>query len=314
MKLKTILATAGAGVLALLGAKATLFTVDETEQVVVTQFGKPVNVVKEPGLHAKIPFIQSVTRFDDRVLEYDDAARDVPTQDKKYIKTNNYSRWRIGDPLKFMQTVRSETGAQARLDDIIYSAVREGVGSHNFIEIVRSTNREMQSTEMTSEGERSVAEEVKVGRAKIMAEVTEDSRVSAGEYGIKIIDVRLKRTDLPKETEASVYARMIAERSKISERYRSEGEGEKRRIEGQKELELSTILSGAYMRAQKIKGEADAEAIRIYAKAFEKDPAFYAFLRTLEAWEKTAGKSETTLVITTDSEFFKLMKYISEKK
>jgi membrane protease subunit HflC len=259
-----------------------VFTVDETEQAIITQLGKFVKSVTEPGLHFKLPFIQSVHKFEDRVLEYDAAAATIITQDKKHLLVDNYARWRIVDPLKLYQTVRNEAGAQARLDDIVFSEIREELARHTLTEIV-SINREA-----------------------IMDEVGRQCDQKAREYGVQVIDVRVKRADLPAEVTHSVFARMRAERQRIAKKYRSEGEEEAVKIRAKTDKEKTILLAESYRQAEKLRGEGDAEAIKVYAEAFEKDPEFYAFVRTLQAYEKSLS-SDTTIILPSDSEFFRYL-------
>jgi len=256
------------------------FTVDETQQVIITQMGRYVRTIREAGLHFKIPLIQTVHYFENRVLEYDATPAEILTKDKKNLVVDNYARWKIIDPLKFYQTVRDEAGAQARLDDIVYSDLREEMARHNLSEII----------DLRREG--------------IMNTVSKRSDQKASQYGIKIIDVRIKRADLPEEVEASVYARMRAERERIAKKYRSEGEEEGAKIRAETDREKVVILAEAYRRAQKIKGQGDAEAIKIYAQAFEKNPEFYSFFRTLQAYKKLVAEG-TTFVLRSDLELFR---------
>lgn len=295
-------------IIGLLTLNSALFTVNETNQVVVTELGKPIKVLKKPGLYIKIPFIQVAHKFEDRLIGYDAAPKRSVTKDKKYIFLNNYALWRIVDPLLFLKTVRSEPGANSRLDDIIYSVVREEVGKYVLIDTVRTSNREMLSAEITPEEEqiKRQIERIEVGREKIMKVVTEKSDQMARQYGIKIIDVRIKRADLPKANREAVFGRMKAERNRISNRYISEGEGEKAKILGEMEKELAQIRSEAYRKAQEIKGKADAEATRIYAQSYEQDPYFYNFSKTLEIYRETLSK-KTLIVVPLDSKFFKYL-------
>lgn len=261
---------------------SSVFTVDETEQAIVTRLGKYVRTVSEPGLSFKAPFVEKVHKFEDRVLEYDAAAAPIITSDKKHLVIDNYARWRIVDPLKLYQTVRDESGAQARLDDIVFSEIREELARHTLTEIV-SVNREA-----------------------IMEKVHKQCDNKAREYGIEVMDVRIKRADLPGEVAHSVYARMKAERQRIAKKYRSEGEEEAVKIRAQTDKEKTILLAESYRIAEKLKGEGDAEAIKIYAEAFEKDPEFYAFVRTLKAYEKSL-KRDTTIVLPSDSELFQYL-------
>lgn len=261
------------------GLATSLFTVDETEQAIITQLGEFVREVKQPGLHFKIPLIQAVHKFEARVMEYDAAAAKIITDDKKHLVIDNYARWKIIDPLKFYQTVGNEFGAQSRLDDIVFSEMREELARHTLTEIV-SVNRE-----------------------QLMKKVAEQCSKKAGDYGIQIIDVRIKRADLPQEVTYSVFDRMKAERQRIAKKYRSEGEEEAVKVRAQTDKDKTILLADSYMQAEKTKGEGDAEALRIYAQAYEKDPEFYSFVRTLEAYGKSLGKG-TTVVLPIDSEFF----------
>jgi membrane protease subunit HflC len=259
-----------------------MFTVDETEQAIVTQLGKFIREVKEPGLHFKIPLIQKEHKFEARVMEYDAAAAKIITDDKKHMVIDNYARWTIIDPLKFYKTVQNEFGAQSRLDDIVFSEMREELARHTLTEIV-SVNRE-----------------------QIMDKVAEQCNQKVGDFGIRVIDVRIKRADLPQEVTQSVFDRMKAERQRIAKKYRSEGEEESVKIMAQTDKDKTILLADSYMQAEKLQGEGDAEALKIYAQAYEKDPEFYAFVRTLEAYEKSLGEG-TTLVLPGDSEFFKYL-------
>lgn len=264
------------------GINMTLFTVDETEQVIITQMGKYIKTIDEAGLHFKIPLLQSVHYFDKRCLEYDAAPAEILTLDKKNLVVDNYTRFKIVDPLKFYQTVRDIVGAQARLDDIIYSELREELARHIFSEIID------------------------IHREGIMDTVAKRSDEKASEYGIKIIDTRIKRADLPKEVEASVYARMRAERERIAKKYRSEGNEEAAKIRAETDKQKVFILAEVYRKAEETKGEGDAEAIKIYAEAFEKNPEFYGFLRTLEAYKKFIREG-TTVVLESNSELFRYL-------
>ena len=264
-----------------------LFAVDETEQVVVTQMGEPVRVVQKPGLYFKLPYpIQNVHVFEDRILEYDANPDQIYTQDKKNLIVDNYARWRITDPLKFMQALRTERGALSRLDDIVYSVLREELGQHTLSEVV-SINRE-----------------------ELMVAVTERCNASAQGYGIEIMDVRIKRADLPRENEEAVFGRMRAERNREAMQYRSEGEEEALKVRAETDLEVAKISAGAYQEAQKVKGEGDAEALTIYAQAYEQDPTFYEFTRTLEAYERAIDQN-TVLVLPPETRFFQ---YLSKRK
>jgi membrane protease subunit HflC len=269
-------------IVAVVLATGVLFTVDEKEQAIVTQLGKYVRTIKEPGLHFRIPFVQKVHKFEDRILEYDAAVAKVITSDKKHLMLDNYARWRIIDPLKFYQAVHNEFGAQSRLDDTVFSEIREEAARHTMSEIIKDN------------------------RAAIMEKVGKQCNEKASEYGIEVIDVRIKRADLPAEVTHSVYARMKAERERIAKKYRSEGEEEAVKIRAQTDKEKVILLAESYRTAEKLKGEGDGEAIKIYAQAFEQDPEFYAFTRTLEAYARSLQK-DTTVILPSDSEFFQYL-------
>ena len=260
------------------------FTVDETNQAVVVRMGEPVRVVKEPGLHFKLPFpVETVHKFDRRLLEYDSAPAQIYTKDKKNLIVDNYARWRIVDPLAFLKTVRTEAGALSRLDDIVYAVLREELGRHTLSEVV-AKNREL-----------------------IMRTVTQKCDRAAGKLGIEVVDVRIKRADLPKENERYVFDRMRAERHKMANQYRSEGEEMALKIRAQTDLEKRRILAEAYRKAEEIKGEGDAEASRIYAEAYRKDPEFYAFIRSLQAYDAVMDSS-TVLVLPPEGPFLRYLR------
>lgn len=293
-----------------------VYVVDETEQVVVTQFGKAIGKPKtDPGLYFKIPVIQQANYFPKNLLEWDGDPGQIPTLDKTFIWVDTFARWKIVDPLKFFQTVNNVYAALGRLDDILDAAVRNFITSYPLIETVRMTSREL---DIREEGVDEVKEisplgEVKTGRAKITKGIMEQAQPKLAKFGIELVDVKIKRLNYVEEVQKSVYARMIAERKQIAEKFRSEGKGEARKIEGDKDRELKRITSEAYRTAQEIKGKADAEATRIYAEAYGRDPDFYSFTNTLDIYKKTLDK-DSTLVLSTDSEFFKYMKgYMGER-
>ena len=267
-------------IVALIILNSSLFTIDETEQGIVIQMGRYVRTVKEPGLHVKVPFFQNVQKYEDRILEYDAAAARVLTKDKKHLVVDNYARWRIKDPLKFYQTVRNVSGAISRIDDIVFSELRGELALHSLSEIIS------------------------MRREEIMEKVAQKSERKAQQFGIEIVDVRIKRADLPKEVAHSVYERMRAERERIAKKYRSEGEEAAVKIRAQTDKERTVILAEAYKKAEQIKGEGDAKAIKIYAAAFQTDPRFYEFMRSLEAYKKTIDKN-TVIVLPPDMEFLK---------
>ena len=268
-------------VLAALFAFSTIIIVDETEQIVILQFGKPVRTIKDAGLNWKLPApFQTANSFEKRLLEYDVPPEEILSKDKKSLNIDNYVRWRIIDPLLFLQTVKAVPTAKTRLDDIVYSELRQELGTHDMVEII-TENREL-----------------------IMQKVTVASNEETSKYGIEVIDVRIRRVDLPRENEASIYARMEAERKRQANKFRSEGEEEAQKIRAATNRDKTVILADAYKTAQKIRGEGEAEALDIYASSFSKSPDFYEFLRTLETYEKVIDK-KTTLVLPGDSKLFK---------
>ncbi len=287
--------------------KSVLYTIPEIYQVVVTQFGKPISVQKEPGLHFKKPVIQQLNYFEKRLLEWDGKPTQVPTLDKRYIWVDTFARWKIDDPLKFFQTVRNEGSAHARLDDVVNSAVRNQISNHLLIEAIRTSNRPM-LTMVRVGGEKSEeVSKIEKGRNKITQLILKEAADSALKYGIRLVDIRLKRINYVEEVREAVYERMIVERQRIAAKYRSEGEGEMMEIRGKKEREEKTILSNAYRQAQTVKGKADAEAIKICAEAYSKDPEFYSFMKTLETYEKTLG-GKSIIILSTSSDYFKYLK------
>jgi len=314
MKSKAFLVIIGILVIVLLYNAA--YTVDETEQVVITQFGKAIGEAKtDPGLYFKVPIIQHANYFPKNLLAWDGDPGEIPTLDKTFIWVDAFARWKIVDPLKFFETVNNIYAGLGRLDDIIDPSVRNFVTSYPLIETVRMTNRELGALEEQLEKvpEISPLGVVTTGRAKIAKGIMEASRAKVAEFGIELVDVKIKRLNYVEEVQRSVYARMIAERKQIAEKFRSEGQGEARKIEGDKERELKRITSEAYRTAQEIKGKADAEATKIYAQAYGADPDFYSFVKTLEIYMETLDK-DSTLVLSTDSEFFKYMKgYMGER-
>jgi len=284
------------------------YTVNETEQVVITQFGNPIgDPITNPGLHFKVPFIQNLHFFDKRFLEWDGVANQVPTKDKRYIWVDTYARWRIIDALKFFQRLKDEDSAQTRLDDIIDGETRSSVARHDLVEVVRSTNRATEDILFDSEEEAAILEEIEKGRGGIIQEILERASGRVGDLGIELIDVRFKRINYVEEVQKDVFARMIAERKRIAERFRSEGEGEAARIRGERERDLKRIQSEAYREAQEVRGKADGEATKIYAEAYNRDASFYAFTKSLETYEATAD-SKTTFILTTDSDLLRFLK------
>ena len=301
------------------------YTVGETDQVVVTQFGRLVGKpVTTPGLNWKIPFIQQTTFFPKNILSWDGDPGQIPTLDKTYIWVDTFALWKITDPVIFFQTVGDVQRALGRLDDIIDPAVRNFVTSYSLIESVRRTNRELvfdpqvvdasaaPDSEDVKKEEEQVDLFVKNGREKITAGILEQAKPKLSDFGIELIDVKIKRINYVEQVRKSVYGRMIAERKQIAEKFRSEGKGSAQEISGDKERDLKEITSKAYKRSQEIKGKADAKATKIYANAYNIDPDFYSFTKTMDLYPKTlAGKS--TLVLSTESEFLKYLKGFSEK-
>jgi len=294
-------------VVALLAISGALFIVNETEQVVITQLGKPVrDPITTPGLKFKIPMIQKANFFEKRFLEWDGDPNQIPTKDKRFIWVDSYARWHITDPLLFFQRLHDERGAQSRLDDILDGETRNTIAKHNLIELVRSTNREFAIAEDLGIDQAQPVDEIIFGREKLMAEVLKAARQRTSDLGIEILDFRFKRLDYVEEVRQEVYARMISERRRIAERFRSEGAGEAARIQGERERDLKVIESEAYRKAQETRGTAEGESTDIYAKAYAKDPDFYRFLKTMETFRTTLGE-DTTLVLSTDGEFLKYL-------
>lgn len=292
------------------------YIVDETEQVVVTQFGKVIGTPKtDPGLYFRIPFIQIKNTFPKNLLEWDGDPGQIPTLDKTYIWVDAFARWKIIDPIKFFQAVNNTTSALSRLNEIIDPAVRNLITEHRLIEAVRKSNRELDTLEVGMEDiqkqDQRTEYTITTGRQKITNEITSQAQPKLDKFGIELVDVKFKRINYVEQVRQSVYGRMIAERKQIAEKFRSEGKGESRKILGEKERDLKQITSEAYKTAEEIKGKADAEATKIYAEAFGVDPGFYSFIKTLEIYNAALDK-DSSLVLSTDSEFFKYLKGYSE--
>ena len=288
---------------------SSVYTVSETEQVILVQFGRPVGgVVDGPGLHVKVPFIQTVYRFDKRWLEYDGDPNEIPTRDKKYIWVDTYARWRIIDPLRFFQAVRDERGGQSRLDDIVDGETRNAVASFDLIEVVRSSNRPFQITEeLSGIGSAEAMTQVSTGRSKIAQIILEKAAKITPEFGIELVDVRFKRLNYVDTVQQKVFERMVSERKRIAERSRSEGQGRAAEIRGQKERDVLAASSVGYKTAQELKGAADAQAAAVYAQAYNKDPDLYQFLKSMETLSASMDE-KATLVLSTDSELLKFLK------
>ena len=285
------------------------YVVDETEQVVITQFGKVMGETKQaPGLYFKMPFIQQANYFPKNLLHWDGEPGQIPTLDKTYIWVDTFARWKIVDPVKYFQTVGNIISAQGRLDDIIGPAVRNFISSYKLIETVRTTNRELDTFEIGLEDVKKRSTSViETGRQKITEGILKQAKPKLEKFGIELVDVKIKRINYVEQVRRTVYSRMIAERNQIAEKFRSEGQGEARKILGEKERDLKLITSQAYKVAQEIKGKADAESTKIYAKAYGVDPEFYSFIKTLDVYGQALDK-DSSIVLSTDSEFFKYLK------
>ncbi|MCF8067907.1 MAG: protease modulator HflC [Desulfobacterales bacterium] len=294
-----------------------LYIVDETEQVVITRFGKVVGeTIIEPGLKPKVPFIDKANVFPKNILNWDGEPGQIPTKDKTYIWVDTFARWKIVDAIRFIQAVNNTTTAQVKLSEIIDSSVRNAITSYPLIETVRKSNRTLDTFEVGIDDlkkDQRVIYQIKIGREKITKEIIDQAKPKVAQFGIELVDVKIKRINYVKQVRESVYNRMIAERKQIAEKFRSEGSGEARKIFGEKERDLKQITSEAYKTAQGIKGKADAEATKIYAKAYNVDPEFYAFTKTLEIYSETLGEN-SSLVLSTDADFLKYLKGFSINK
>jgi membrane protease subunit HflC len=298
-------------VLVLILLISSIYIIDETQQVIITQFGKPIgDPVVDPGIHLKVPIIQKANYFDKRFLEWDGDPNQVPTKDKRFIWVDTYARWRIDDPLRFFQRVRDERGAQTRLDDILDGETRNAIAKHNLVEVIRSTNREFQvSEELAGEEDVAMLVEIEAGRREITASIVEAAAPRTMELGIELLDLKFKRISYVKEVQQKIYERMISERQRIADRFRSEGEGEASKILGDKERELKRIQSEAYRTAQEIMGEADAEATSIYAGAYNQNQEsrqFYEFLKTMDTYKETLSEKDW-LILTTEGDFYRFL-------
>lgn len=303
----------GVVIIGLIALSGTLFVVPEGQQAIVTQFGRPLGEPKfEAGLYVKAPFIQKVHRFEKRILKWDGLPNQIPTRDKKYIWVDTTARYRITDPLRYLQSVATERGALSRLDDIIDSVVRDYVSSNLLVELIRSegwqlkpqAEREMSIPFEDIEG---ATEPLRAGRQAITRQMLASARELTPRYGIELVDIRIKRINYVEQVRVRVYERMISERQRIAAQLRSEGEGRRAEIMGQMEKELARIRSQAYRKAQEIKGQADAEATRVYGAAYSQDPEFYAMTKTLETYQEYPN-AESTLILTTEADFFRYLK------
>jgi len=288
------------------------FVVTETEQVIITRFGKPIgDPITTPGINFKWPILDQANFFEKRFLEWDGDPNQVPTKDKRFIWVNTYARWRITDPLLFFQRLRDERGAQSRLDDILDGEVRDAIANHELVELVRTSNRKPQvDEELTGVDETDLLSEIKTGREMITREILAAGAERVKGLGIELLDLRFKRINYVQEVREKVYDRMIAERKRIADKYRSEGEGEASKILGQKERELKNITSEAFKTSEEIRGKADAEVTKIYASAYNRSAdsrEFYKFLKTMETYESTFDQ-EDWLILTSESDFYRYLK------
>ncbi len=311
MKNKGILVIIVVAVVAILGYNAA-YTVDETEQVIITQFGRIVGTPKiDPGLKFKVPFIQHANYFAKNLLDWDGDPGQIPTLDKTFIWVDTFARWKITDPIKFFQTVNNQFNAVGKLNDIIDPAVRNFITSHSLIEAVRKSSRLLDTSDVEIEDRIRTSYAVEVGREKITQGILKQAQPKLAQFGIELVDVKIKRINYVEQVRNSVYGRMIAERKQIAEKYRSEGKGEAQKILGERERDLQEITSEAYRTAQEVKGKADAQATIIYAEAYGVDPQFYSFVQTLEIYDQSLDENNT-LILSTDSEFLKYLKEYPE--
>ena len=306
-KLISIIVTVGifAAVLIFGGA---FYIVNESEQVVITQFGKPVgDPITTPGLKIKTPFLETANYFDKRFLAWDGEPKQVSTRDKRFININTYARWRVSDPLQYAKSLSDESRAKNRIGSVLEGATQNAIAKHDLIELVRTTNRDyIVNNEDTNDQSSKEKTLIKSGRDELTREILEIAKSSTSELGIEILDFQFKRINYVPEVRKKVYERMVSERKRIAEEFRSQGAGESARISGQKDRDLKEITSDAYRRSQEIKGKADAKAANIYAAAYNKDPAFYRFMRTMEIYGETLDK-ETILVLSTEGDFLKYL-------
>jgi membrane protease subunit HflC len=298
------------------------YAVHQTEQVIITQFGKPIGEpTTEPGLHLKLPFIQEVNRIDKRFLEWDGLPVAIPTRDKTYIHVDTYARWRISNPMTYFVRLHDERSAQSRLEDILGSETRNAIAKHDLIEIVRTDkdrkplHDETLKAAVGTMGSIGVLPPIAFGRSKIEDEIKKEAAVKLAEFGVELLDLRLRRVNYNPDVLDRIYQRMISERRQIAQRFRSEGEGEAARIAGQKERDLNEIQSTAYRKVQEIRGESDAKATEIYARAYTQNPQaseFYAFLKSMETYRRALAK-DSTLILSTESDLFNLLKRAAPK-
>lgn len=319
---KGLLSLLGIGIGALVAVVlllASAYTLDEAEQAIIVQFGAPVgDPITTPGLHFRTPFVQEVRRFDKRLLSWDGDPNQIPTRGEQFISVDTTARWRIADPLQFLQRVQNEAKALGRLNDILDSVVRDFISASDLVDIVRSKDWAISEEDLErlqtagEEDEKTLLQEVKTGRRELEREILAKAQLQMPEYGIELVDIRIKRIDYVQSVQQRVFERMIAERQRIAEQFRSEGQGRAAEIDGETQRLLAEVTSEARRQAEVIRGQADAEATRIYAETFGADPEFYAFFRTLESYRTTIGK-QTTLMIGSDSDYFRLLRNSSEK-
>ncbi len=293
------------------------YTVSETEQAIITQFGRPVGEpVSDAGLHFKVPFVQEVSRIEKRILEWDGRPNEMPTKDKTYIVVDTFGRWRIKDAKQFFLRLRDERSAQSRLDDILGSETRNAIAKHELIEVIRTTKDrvpERDAVLLDGQGNIGILYPITEGRGMIEAAIFAKAASKLDDFGIELLDVRFKRINYNESVQSRIYERMISERQQIAERFRSEGAGEAAKILGKKERDLLKIESEAYKRVQEIRGVADATATQIYADAFNQSPesiSFYEFVKTMESYGQILDE-ESTLILTTDSDVFKFLKQVN---
>ncbi len=300
------------GIIAFLSSQI-IYIVNEQEQVIITQFGDPVGeAIAEPGLKVKVPFLQKANYFEKRYLEWDGDPNQVPTKDKVFIFVDTYARWQITDPLKYFERLGNERGAQSRLDDILDGETRNAVAGNDLVELIRSTNREASQDGLIVDIQQDSLQKISVGRGAIQDQIVKLANKRAEDLGIEILDFRFKRINYAQEVRRTVYERMISERNRIADKFRSEGQGEASRITGEKERELLRIQSEAFREAETIRGRADAQAAAIYNAAYNKNSAardLYSFIKSMEAYTNTID-SETSLIISTNSEFYKYLNSI----
>jgi modulator of FtsH protease HflC len=308
MTRRSLWIVAAVAVLGLAALWSALYTVSETEQVIITQFGEPMGrAITQPGLHLKVPFAQEANIFDKRWLEWNGNPNQVPTRDKKYIWVETYARWRIADPLLFFQRLHDERGAQSRLDDIIDGETRNVIANHNLIEVVRTTNREFDKGDEADDiMETEAMRQIELGRDKLTRLILERASKIVPDYGIELVDLQIQRVNYIETVQAKVFDRMISERKRIADRHRSEGQGKSAEIRGKKERELKVIESEAYRKTQESMGRGDAEAAEIYAQAYGRNRELYKFLKSMETYRSTIDKN-SWLVLSTRADFFRYL-------